>query len=112
MDILISKTDRPVSLKCDTDTLKEIVKKVIENNTSGPFTVTNLRFPLTETFRTEQLFEDYNLKYDNPILTPKDLMRINQILNELIVSGHLGINFFDKRFSGNDLELFVIDPNL
>lgn len=101
-------TEKAINLKCDDSTLKEIVKRVIDNNTNGFFPVSHLKTPICATLSEEDQFVDYEKHYYEPTLTYGDFMRINKILCELIVSGYLGINFFDRHYSGNDVELFKI----
>lgn len=108
MNIFRSLTNKEISLKCDDSTLMDIVKKVIDNNTNGYFPVTNIKTPICTTLKNESQFVDYEEQYYEPTLTYYDQMRLNRIIRELILNGYLGINFFDRHYSGNDIELFKI----
>lgn len=97
-----------IDLSCDDGTLMEIIKEVIENNANVFFPAVDFKDPLTAKLKEREQFVDYEKHIYEPILTQKDLMRVNKILCSLITSGFLGINFFEKHYSGNDLELFRI----
>lgn len=108
MNIIRDRIKKPIDLKCDNASLKEIVIQVIESNFDTPFPACNLKHPLTSKLFENNQFCEYQANLYEPELSKKDLIRISKILSELITSGYLSINFFDRYYSSSDIELFKI----